>query len=436
MAKRWLIGLILILLLSPLGYLATGIGQKAHALSAELIVSSDGRLASSPKAVARHRLIRPLEIERLLTYPAILLLLQASGLAVWLREWVARIKVQYRRGFSWLNRHLMRLTNNRLTLDQLVEIGLFISLITLLVTLVYFPLSIYQSFVLRHQFGLSTQSFGGWLRDYWLRQGVSLVSTLVVFGGLYALIKVIPRRWPIWLGGGFGILFFGYVLLEPIIVTPLFYTISPVTDDDLRGRILTLADRANMKVDDIFIIDASSKTTAVNAYVTGYGRASKIGLWDNLLTKHPPAEVDVVIAHEMGHWYYRHVLIYSAGLVAGTWLGLFALRFWLNRVWRNLGWRGSDDVAGYPYLLGLIALLSLLSLPLGNGVSRLAENQADVFALEVSQNPAAFMDVFKNLAEENQAMIAVPAWEKFLLYTHPPISERIERAQTYLEREP
>jgi STE24 endopeptidase len=403
------------------------------------VVLADNTVRSSPKAVARHSLTLPLRIEQLLIYPLFLFLLQYSGLAVGLRAWLAERVIQPLEAaplFERLDRWLSGFTRGRLSLAQVVEIALYITLVTLFITILFLPLSFYQGFVLAHQFGLSTQTFPAWLRDFLVGQVVGLVITLGVFGGFYAALKLMPRRWPFWFGAGYAVLTFGYILLEPLVITPLFYTVTPVTDEALLSRIYALSGRAGMTVDDIFTVDASSKTTAVNAYVTGFGGASKIGLWDTLLSTHPPDEVDVVLAHEMGHWYYRHVLIFALVYVLAAWVGFFLLRIWLGWVWQRLGWRGPDDVAGYPYLLALLALVSVLTLPPANGLSRFAENQADQFALEVARKPAASIDLFHRLAEENLAVIDVPAWEKFLFYTHPPIRERLERAQQALEQSP
>jgi len=438
MMRKALYLVMVVIALSPLVYYATGIGQRAEGLSPALVVA-DGQLDNSPKAQALHRLILPIRIESLLVYPLFLFLMQASGLAVRFRKELRErvvASLMDRRGFKLLNRRLTRLTRMRLTLVDLTEISLYIALTTLFITCIYFPFSFYRGFILRHQFDLSTQTLAGWLRDFGLGEGINLLLSLVVYGGFYSLVKVMPRQWPIWLGAGFAVLLIGYYLLQPLLITPLFYEISPITDEGLQDRILRMADRAGMLVDDISVIDASSKTTTVNAYVTGFGRASKIVLWDTLLARHPPDEVDVVLAHEMGHWYYQHTLIWLLWSVAGTWLGLFALKFWLNRVWRGLGWRGPYDVASYPYLLALFALVGILTLPLTNTVSRFAENQADQFALEVSQRPAAAKRLFERFAEENLSLVRVPTWEKVIFYTHPPLNERLERAQAAIVRRP
>jgi STE24 endopeptidase len=424
---------ILIIILSPLIYFSTGIGQRAYTLSPEPVVLADGNLQSSPKAEALHHLSLPIRIERLLVYPVLLFLMQYSGLAVKLREWFTEKwlpPIQRVSGFNWLDQRLTRLTRNRLSLVDVVIIALYLTLISLGLSLIYFPFSIYTGFILRRQFDLSTQTLGAWLRDFGVDWMVNWVITLVTFGGFYVLLKLAPRRWPIWVGVGFTLFTFGYIVLEPIVVTPLFYEITPVTDPDLRGRIQAMANRAGVVIDDIFIIDASSKTTTINAYFTGYGEANKIFLWDTLLQKHPPDEVDVVIAHEMGHWVYRHVLLGTLGMAALSWLGLFAWRFWSKRVWPRLGWTGPDDVASYPYLLGMIALVSILTLPIVNGLSRFAEGQADAFALVTSQKPEAAVNMFERLARENLSMVDAPNWEKVIFYTHPPLAERIKKAKS------
>jgi STE24 endopeptidase len=430
---------IAIIILSPVVYFGTGIGQQAHALSPEPVVLTDGSLHSSPKAEALHSLSLPIRIERLLIYPILLLLMQYSGLAVKLREWLTEKwlpPLQRVSGFSWLDQRLTRLTRNRLSLVDLVVIVLYLTLISLGLLLIYFPFSLYTGFVLRHQFDLSTQPLGAWLRDYRVGWVVNWIITLITFGGFYVLLKLAPRRWPIWVGAGFTIFTFGFTVLEPILITPLFYEITPVTDPNLQRRIQVMADRAGVVIDDISIINASSKTTTINAYFTGYGGASKIFLWDTLLLKHPPDEVDVVIAHEMGHWVYRHALI---GVLAGSalgWLSLFAWRFWSNRVWRRLGWTGPEDVASYPYLLGVIALVSILTMPFINGVSRFAESQADDFALAISQKPTAAAAMFERIARENLSMVDVSTWEKVIFYTHPSVAERIGKAKKLITPQP
>lgn len=429
---------VVVIIFSPLVYFSTGIGQGAGQLSQTVIINAQGEMQTSPKAEALHTLRLPLRIQRLLIFPLFLFLLQYTGLAVRLRVWLQKQVVSplsQRKGVAMLTRICLKLSRNHLTFSNIILIVSYIALITLLLNFLLLPLSFYSSFVLGQQFGLSTQTIGGWLRDWGLTLMIELVLTIIVYGGFYGITKIMPRQWPLWGGLGFTVLTLGYVLLEPIIITPLFYQISPLTDPDLQSRITEMAARAEVVIDDVVIIDASSKTTAVNAYVTGFLGANKIVIWDTLLLNHTPDEVDVVLAHEMGHWVYQHVLLSLLAASAGGWLGLFALRYWLKRVWQGLGWTDPYDVAGYPYLLGLIALVTILTLPIYTGFSRLGEGQADTFALTVSQKPDAAIGLFKGLAEQNIAPLHVSPWEKYIFYTHPPLSERIDKAQMWLQNE-
>jgi STE24 endopeptidase len=186
-----------------------------------------------------------------------------------------------------------------------------------------------------------------------------------------------------------------------------------------------------MPVDNIYVIDASTKTTQVNAYVTSFGQAQRMVLYDTLLEGYPLDQVEVVVSHELGHWYYQHLLWGTIGASAAGWLGLFALRWLLDRSWQSLGWQSAADVAGLPYLLAILAIVTGLSLPLQNGISRYAEGQADAFALTTSQNPTAAVTFFEQLAEQNLSLVKPPAWEVFLFYTHPPIAARIQRAESF-----
>jgi STE24 endopeptidase len=245
------------------------------------------------------------------------------------------------------------------------------------------------------------------------------------------MMRLMPHRWPI--PGGFLLVLSNlfFVLITPIVITPIFYSVSTLEDSDLQARILALARRAGTPVDDIHVIDASSKTTAVNAYVTGFGDAQRIVLYDNLLAGYTADQIEVVVAHELGHWHYQHVLLSILGLSAVGWLGLFVLRWLLDKVWPRLQLNGPADIAGLPFVLALIAIVSALTLPVENSLSRFGEGQADAYALAVSQKPDTFVTLFEQFAEQNLSVVDAPTWEKTIFFSHPPISERIYRAEAF-----
>jgi STE24 endopeptidase len=440
---RWIfLALAALILISPLLYWLTGIGQAAAGLSAEISRLPDGTLVSSPKAEALHSLSLPIRIERMFIYPLLLLTFQFSGGALALRRWVEQ-RVLYKQAGEQAGRRAG--VKNLLRSCAKPPVGaaplllcllLFVLLFNLVLSLLYLPFNFYRSFIIGHQFDLSTQTLPGWLGDWLKGLLINLILAGLTWTGLYGLMRWLPRRWPLPAGVLLVIFTVVLTLLEPIVVTPLFYEVRPLEDSALRTRILALADRAQMQVDTVEVIDASSKTTEVNAYFTGFGGAQRIVLFDTLLRDYTPDQIEVVLAHEMGHWYYHHVLLMVLGLGAGGWLGLFGLQWLLNRTWRWLGLSGPADIAGLPFVLAVIALVSYLALPFENGISRFAENQADQFALATSQNPQAMIELFEQFAVQNLSLVEPPGWEKFLFYTHPSLRERIEMAERWEETSP
>lgn len=434
------ISLVIILLISPLFYEATGLGRSAAGLSAEISRLPDGTLVSSPKAEALHRLTLPMRLELLFIYPLLLLGFQFSGgslaLRSWLEQQVGSGRLAWlRRPLAWAARRFPQSWRQRVTGRDLVVTLLFVLVFELALSLIYLPFGFYRSFIVGHQFGLSTQTAAGWAADWSKGLVINLVMSGLTWTGLYTLMRLLPRRWPIPAGALLVLFSLVLTLITPILITPLFYEVQPLQDEALRNRILALADRAGMSVDTVEVIDASAKTTAVNAYFTGFFGAQRIVLYDNLLAGYTPDQIEVVLAHEMGHWRYHHVLLGLLGLAAFGWISLFALRWLLNKVWQPLALKGPADVAGMPYLLAIVAIVSMLTMPVENGITRYAERQADRFSLESSQKPTAFIELFEKFAVQNLSPVDVPAWEEFLFYTHPSLAERIYTAESLLEAE-
>jgi Zn-dependent protease with chaperone function len=308
--QRLFWGLGAVILVTPVIYWASGSGQTAESLSAAVLRQSDGGLLNSPKAEAFHNLLLPLRLQSFLMYPFLLLVFQLSGGAVALREWLDKGITLFLASSpiaKWQS-HLSRfgrfipLWGRQLAGQKLWVVLGFVVVFNVGLALLYFPLNFYRGFVVAHQFGLSTQAISGWLRDWGVNLFIGLALDGVIFGGFYSLLHLFPRRWPI--PGGFLLVLFSFVLslLAPLLITPLFYEVRPLEDPILRERILTLAERANMPVDNIYVIDASTKTTQVNAYVTSFGQAQRMVLYDTLLEGYPLDQVEVVVSHELGHW--------------------------------------------------------------------------------------------------------------------------------------
>jgi STE24 endopeptidase len=184
-----------------------------------------------------------------------------------------------------------------------------------------------------------------------------------------------------------------------------------------------------MPVEEVLEVDASRRTVKANAYVTGFGRTKRIVLYDTLLTRASPEEVEVVLAHEMGHRIYHHlwkgVALSILALFISLGIGAIALRWGTDR---GLLAHPADP-AGLPMLVLTLFVLNLVSLPLQNVISRGFERQADFAALQLSGNREAYVKVEVDLARSNLSDIIPPRWAVLLLYTHPPVLERIAIAE-------
>ncbi len=335
--------------------------------------------------------------------------------------------------FTPLSAELRNLAVRIVPAHPALAVALYIALLVLLMELCLLPLGFYSGFVREHAFGLSTQTIGGWLLD----RGKSLLlswALLVPAGSLLAFLwRRYPERWvvPAWLLG--SVLLVVIVALAPVVVDPLFNTVKPVQDPALRGRVLALAARAGLPVQQVYEIDASRRTRKGNAYFTGLGSTKRIVLYDNLVTSNDPEAVELVLAHEMGHWKHAHIwkglALAVLAIGAALWCGARVLQWAAGGRLFNL--EGVADIAAVPLFLLVLFSLNLLAMPLQNGISRYFERQADWESLQLARDPAAFIRSEVNLARSNLADLNPPRPLVWLLYSHPPTGERIGMAEQF-----
>jgi STE24 endopeptidase len=292
--------------------------------------------------------------------------------------------------------------------------------------LLTFPLDVVAGFLLPRRAGLLTQDFGSWLGD---RAKGLLIGGVLGLGALeiiYGLLRWSPHRWWLWAG---GVLAAGLVLLAAAVprwLIPLFYKLTPLDDPLLRERILALAARMGVQAAAVVVADFSRKGRTANAAVVGLGRTRRILVSDTLLREFPADEVDVVLAHELGHHARRHVpqgLVIQSFLILGT---LWAADRILRASAAGLGLTGPADPAGLPVLALILSALGLLTTPLVAAWSRRLEREADRVALEVSGAPDAFVAAMERLGQLNLAERRPGRLRELLFATHPSIESRID----------
>ncbi|MDQ1103210.1 STE24 endopeptidase [Nocardioides zeae] len=279
--------------------------------------------------------------------------------------------------------------------------------------------------------GLSTQGWSDWFADLLLDLVVGVVGTAI------ALLVVIgcARRWRTWWPAIAGGIAAALVVLGsfvyPVVVEPLFNDFTSLPDGQLRTEILAVADAEGVSVDDVLVADASRRTTALNAYVSGFGSTHRVVLYDTAVGGLDQDELLSVVAHELGHAKNHDVAVGTALGAAGALVGvgLLAVVVGAGPLRRRPGVGGLADPAVVPLVLALFAVGSFLASPIENGISRQIERRADVVALRTTDDPDAFIGLQRELAVRSVADPTPNAWGQLWFGSHPTMLERVATAR-------
>jgi len=305
-------------------------------------------------------------------------------------------------------------------------------------SIINLPLGYYSGFVLPHRFGQSNQSFKDWVIDQLKGLAVGLPLGLILLELLYLALRATGDLW--WLWGAAGMLLFSVLLsnLAPILIMPLFNKFIPLGDEhkELAERLLALARRANTKVRGVFKFDMSKRTKSANAALTGIGNTRRIVLGDTLINEFSTDEIETVLAHELGHHVNRDIPLFIAFGALSTTLGLYFASLALNWATAYFGFSGPADIAAFPALSLILGIYGLVTMPIGNAVSRWREKLADDYALQSTGKNEAFASAFTRLANQNLGEIDPEKWVVFMFYSHPPLGERIEKARNWKTSSP
>ena len=282
-------------------------------------------------------------------------------------------------------------------------------------------------------YGLSTQSWGGWAGDVAKSEAIAAVFAGAGAVLLVALMRRFPRRW--WIPAGAVVVVLGavFTFLAPVVLEPIFNRFTPLPAGRLRSDVLELAKRSGVDVGQVYEVDASRRTTGSNAYVTGLGSTKRVVLYDNLIHGYTRPEVDSVVAHELGHVKHRDVprgLLWL--LIVGppaTLLVEVLTERWAPRAGGDAG-RGAGP-AVLPAAALAIAVVSFGTGIASNAVSRRVEARADAYALRLTHDTKSFVAVERKLAKDNLGDPDPPGWLRVLFGTHPTTVERIGYALTY-----
>ena len=365
-------------------------------------------MANEDKATRYHRLQLRASIAATASGAALLLLLIASGRSAALR--------------SWITSH----TNSFPLMVTAYVVATF-----LLYEFVQLPFAYYQGVVLERRYGLSTEMSWHWWTNHVKAAALGLVLAIGAALLVVALIRWNPDDWWMLAAAAFVGILVVLAQVAPVLLLPLFYDIKPLERPELAQRLMRLADRAGARVLGVFEWRLSDRTRKANAALAGIGRTRRILLSDTLLAEHSDDEIEVILAHELAHHVHRDIW---AGIALETvliTLGFLAADRALAAVTGFFGLAGKGDVAALPVLLLAAGAVSILLLPVANGVSRAHERRADRYALRLTANAPAFISAMKRLAAQNLAEERPSRVVEVLLHSHPSTQSRIDAAQEW-----
>lgn len=326
-------------------------------------------------------------------------------------------------GFNYLD-----LVVRALGFSPLLTGIVYIGILLFLQGLVSLPFSIYHTFVLEEKYGFNKTSPLTFISDKLKGIFLGLVLGTPVLAGLLWFFENTGSL--AWVWAWLAVALFGFVLqyAAPTLIMPLFNKFTPLEDGELKSAIMDYARSVAFPLSGIFVIDGSKRSAKANAFFTGFGKQKRIALFDTLIENHTVRELVAVLAHEIGHYKKKHIIIAMCLSFINMGIVFFLLSVFLNnRLLFDAFYM--DDLSVYASLLFFSLLYSpvefILSVLL-QFLSRRHEFQADRYAVQTYSGGANLVEALKKLSRKNLSNLTPHPFFVFLNYSHPPVLQRIE----------
>jgi STE24 endopeptidase len=321
------------------------------------------------------------------------------------------------------------------TLRHALAVAVAAILVTAVPRVAALPFDAWTESVLR-RYGLSTRNWAGWMTDQLKSFAVTAVLWTVALVLLHLLARRLPRYWWAPAAAGGFVLVVTVSFVYPLLVEPVFNSFTPMRAGPLRTELFRLARADGVPVRDVLVADASRRTTALNAYVSGFGSTRRIVVYDTLLRATPPGEIKLIVAHELGHAKRGDVLygtlLGGLGVAAGV-CGLYLLAT-SPRSLRRAGVSSVTDPRSVALVLALVTIGAQVAGPVQNLVGRRIEARADVHSLDLTRDPRTFIQMQRALSVQNLSDLRPNPVEYVLWATHPTGPERIAMARVWARR--
>ena len=312
----------------------------------------------------------------------------------------------------------------------------FVACVAVLLALLDLPFSWYRQFRIEQRFGFNRMTLALWLTDLAKSFVLAVLLGLPLLAAIIALMRSAGNTWWIhawllWVGFNAIIL-----VIYPTLIAPLFNRFEPLKDPSLAQRIAELLGRTGFSSKGVFVMDGSRRSAHGNAYFTGLGRAKRIVFFDTLVERLQPAEIEAVLAHELGHFKLKHIakrLAFSfvASLVVLALLGWLAGRPWF---YTGLGVEpaltgGNEGIALVLFML-VLPVYTFAFAPVGSYLSRRHEFEADAFAARHA-SASDLVTALVKLTEDNASTLTPDPLHSAFYDSHPPASSRVERLTAF-----
>ncbi|MBC2582510.1 M48 family metallopeptidase [Clostridium sp. DJ247] len=359
---------------------------------------------------------------------------QHKKVALWITNLVLSIGIPAIFLFSRFSANIRNWAQRR-SKRAFITIILYFIVYSTITTIISLPIDYYSSFVLKHAYGLSNQTFLKWFEDILKNFILYTAAASIFIFLLYTLIKISPRRWWLYLGLMLIPIIFFLTFVSPVYIDPIFNKYERLQDKNLETMIYKQIDKTNIKNCQVFQVNKSVDTKEMNAYMTGVLNTKRIVLWDNTIKNLTYGEVLGIVAHEMGHYIMGHV--WKAIIIAGV--GSILVFYFINKsaLWMLeksqgiFGFNKLQDIASIPMLILLLNIFMFVVTPVSNAYSRYTEREADRFELELTKNNDAAVSSTIKLHENSLVLPTPGVIYKLWNYDHPTFEERVEFAKNY-----
>lgn len=311
---------------------------------------------------------------------------------------------------------------------------LFVIVIGFVSSVINFPVTYYTEFYLEHKYELSNQTFWKWILEGLKGLIVGSVIGIPILLLFYWVMLTFGSLW--WLVFSVAMFLISVVLAQilPIIILPIFYKVTPLENEEIKNRVLSLAADVKMKVENVFQFDMSKNTKKANAAFTGLGKTKRIILGDTLLENYSPDEIETVLAHEFGHYKHKHIIKNLFIGTATSFLTFFVMAklYELSLPWFNFS--EITQISALPILSIWAMIIGLITTPIGNIISRKFEYQADEYAIKTTGKLEAFINTLEKLTDQNLGDKEPHPFVEWFFYSHPSVGKRKEKIEEMVKK--